>query len=254
MSSWSWVLILAAFAPFAFRATAARAQGWRFEKDRTTLADVEGFMWNGEDSLMTFGKLAALCAPVLWFSPDEPLLEGNTGKDIRIPSPFPFERPADSPVVYYRLRRVLVREDSGWKGPVVDREDPGSTLLDLSGLASVDLDYFFYYTSEEGFGGHEHDVESVQMKVMFSRKDYIHGAGYVIAVWKIVGKAHGVLWYDNTLEVDDDTSFPIRILVEEGKHASCTDKNGDGYYTPGYDVNKRINDAWGYATSSAAVG
>jgi hypothetical protein len=37
----------------------------------------------------------------------------------------------------------------------------------------------------------------------------------------------------------------MTILVEEGKHASCTDKNGDGYYTPGYDVNERINDAWG---------
>jgi hypothetical protein len=34
-------------------------------------------------------------------------------------------------------------------------------------------------------------------------------------------------------------------MVEEGKHASCTDKNSDGYYTPGYDVNKRVNDAWG---------
>ena len=29
------------------------------------------------------------------------------------------------------------------------------------------------------------------------------------------------------------------------KHASCTDKNGDGVYTPGYDVKVRINDAWG---------
>jgi hypothetical protein len=37
----------------------------------------------------------------------------------------------------------------------------------------------------------------------------------------------------------------MTILVEEGKHASCTDKNGDGFYTPGYDVNERINDAWG---------
>jgi hypothetical protein len=37
----------------------------------------------------------------------------------------------------------------------------------------------------------------------------------------------------------------MTLLVEEGKHASCTDKNADGYYTPGYDVNKRVNDAWG---------
>ncbi len=25
----------------------------------------------------------------------------------------------------------------------------------------------------------------------------------------------------------------------------ATDKNGDGVFTPGYDVNVRINDAWG---------
>jgi len=37
----------------------------------------------------------------------------------------------------------------------------------------------------------------------------------------------------------------MTILVEEGKHASCTDKNGDGYFTPGYDVSERVNDAWG---------
>jgi hypothetical protein len=66
-----------------------------------------------------------------------------------------------------------------------------------------------------------------------------------MAVWKVVAKAHGILWYDNTLVVDEYTSLPITILVEEGKHASCTDKNSDGYYTPGYDVNRRINDAWG---------
>ena len=34
-------------------------------------------------------------------------------------------------------------------------------------------------------------------------------------------------------------------MVEEGKHASVSDMNGDGYYTPGYDVNVRTNDAWG---------
>jgi hypothetical protein len=42
-----------------------------------------------------------------------------------------------------------------------------------------------------------------------------------------------------------ETELPFNILVEEGKHASCTDLNGDGYYTPGYDVNVRKNDAWG---------
>ena len=58
--------------------------------------------WEGSDSLMTLDRLAALCAPVFWFSPDEPELENNSGKDIRIPAAFPFETQADSPVVYYQ--------------------------------------------------------------------------------------------------------------------------------------------------------
>jgi hypothetical protein len=37
----------------------------------------------------------------------------------------------------------------------------------------------------------------------------------------------------------------MTLIVEEGKHAMSTDKNGDGYYTPGFDVSTRVNDAWG---------
>jgi hypothetical protein len=37
----------------------------------------------------------------------------------------------------------------------------------------------------------------------------------------------------------------VTVLVEEGKHASVPDRNADGVYTPGYDVNLRVNDAWG---------
>jgi hypothetical protein len=47
------------------------------------------------------------------------------------------------------------------------------------------------------------------------------------------------------LETDEYTQFPMHLLVEEGKHGLCTDKNSDGYYTPGFDVNVRVNDAWG---------
>jgi hypothetical protein len=216
-----------------------------YRKERETLADIEGLVWYGEDSLMTFEKLAALCAPILWFSPDEPLLHGTEWGEIRIPTAFPFEEPVDTPVVYYRIRRLLIREGSGWYDPEKDPDDPGKTVLDISRLRAMDLDFFFYYPTEEGFGGHDHDVESVEMKVLFGKKDQFEEGVYAMAVWKIVAKAHGILWYDNTLEVDEYTLFPITILVEEGKHASCTDKNGDGYYTRGYDVNRRINDAWG---------
>jgi hypothetical protein len=234
------VLTVAAAAP----GPAAHAQSERVDSIRS-LDDVWGLVWYGDDSLMTVGEIASYCAPILWFSPDEPLLNGTSWSDIRIPQPFPFETPVDTPVVYYRLRRIFFREGARQTGLDVDRDDIGAATVDISAIAGVDLDFFFYYATEEGFGGHDHDVESVEMKVILGGKDRLAEGVYAMAVWKVIGKAHGVLWYDNTLEVDVETRFPLVILVEEGKHASCTDKNGDGYYTPGYDVNRRINDAWG---------
>ena len=62
---------------------------------------------------------------------------------------------------------------------------------------------------------------------------------------RVEGLAHGVDWYSNILRAERDMVFPVRVLVEEGKHASILDRNADGVYTPGYDVNARVNDAWG---------
>jgi hypothetical protein len=208
------------------------------------LKDVPGVVWYGLDSTMTVERVAAYCAPVLWFSPDEPLLDDNTGKDIRIPAAFPFEDSPDAPVVYYRLRTVYSRVNAAGHAYIPNPNDRGEATINLKNVAAVDLDFFFYYPSEEGFGGHQHDVESVEMKVGFGDRHCEH-CRYGFAVMRVTGKAHGILWYDNTLNTDIYTVFPMTILVEEGKHASCTDKNGDGAYTPGYDVNERINDAWG---------
>jgi len=67
----------------------------------------------------------------------------------------------------------------------------------------------------------------------------------LLVVLRATGEAHGNVWYSNVLDVDEETTLPIHLLVEEGKHGIATDKNGDGYFTPGYDVNARVNDAWG---------
>lgn len=209
------------------------------------LDTLPGFIWAGSDSLMAVERLAAYAAPILWFSPDEPNLGGKTGKAIRIPEAFPFEPSPDSPVSYYMLRTVFHKEEkTGWSYRP-DSAARGQSVLNLAHVDAMDLDFFFYYASEQGLGGHEHDVESTQMKVVVYRQPNCTGCEYALIVGKVIGKAHGMQWYDNTLVVDQGAKFPIRILVEEGKHASCTDKNGDGYYTPGYDVNRRINDAWG---------
>jgi len=201
-------------------------------------------VWVGDDPIMTFGELAAYCGPILWFSPDEPLLENlERPGEINIPMAFPFEESTGRPVVYYRLRNIIYGRDDITDVPPLPRSN--DTELNFDQVTAIDLDFFFYYPSEEGLGGHTHDVESVEMKIAIYRQPDCDECRYGMAIGLVNAKAHGIRWYDNTLDTDRYTRFPMHILVEEGKHASCTDKNGDGRYTPGYDVNNRVNDAWG---------
>lgn len=202
-------------------------------------------VWLGEGPSLTFDEIAAYVAPILWFSPDEPLLRGlERPAEINIPSALPFEEAASGPVVYYRVRKVM--QPTGVTAGIVESPaDRGGTEVLLDTVTALDLDFFFYYPSEEGFGGHVHDVESIEVKVVVIRQPRCQECRYGLAVIMANALAHGISWYDNTLDTDRDTFFPLTILVEEGKHASCTDKNGDGYYTPGYDVTRRVNDAWG---------
>jgi len=207
---------------------------------------IRGLVYLGARNEMSFQEIASYAAPVLWFSPDEPLLAGKSGPDITIPTYFPFEDSVAAPVVYYRVRRILVRPNVDAGAVRVDRSDRPRSQVRINQIVGMDIDYFFYYPSEVGLGGHKHDVESVELKLVFgSRPDCEADCRYGFLVDKVVGKAHGMLWYDNTLDPSVETRFPIHVLVEEGKHASCPDANGDGQYTPGYDVTERINDAWG---------
>ncbi len=210
--------------------------------------DIEqGFqrIWSGTDPIMGFAELAAYCGPVLWYSGDEPNLEGAKGKDIRMPTNFPFEDQPDAPVVYYRVRTLLRRGDLAGDAIYSPSDDRLKTQIDLSVLVGIDLDYFYYYPSEEGMGAHKHDVEATYFKIFVHHCEGCSEPHYALYVERTIAKAHGLQWYDNTLVTDKYTEFPMTILVEEGKHASCTDKNHDGVYTPTFDVNRRINDAWG---------
>ena len=204
-----------------------------------------GIVWHGSNPRITFEELARYCGPILWFSPDEPLLDFTPGTEVMIPEPVPFEEPADSPVVYYRVRRLLLRAGESSEAYESDPNDTNASVLNLDRIGAINLDYFFYYSSEEGLGRHPHDVESAEFMLEVIRNPECPGCEYAISVKRVVAKAHGLDWYDNTLNVDGWVSFPLTLLAEEGKHASCTDKNGDGYYSPGYDVNTRSNDAWG---------
>ncbi len=207
--------------------------------------DPSGIVWHGSSPRLTFEDLARYCGPILWFSPDEPLLDSAPGAAIRIPESVPFEEAAETPVVYYRVRKLLLGEGVSGDAYESDPNDTNESVLHLDRIGGILLDYFFYYASEEGLGRHPHDVESAEFLLEVLRNPDCPACKYAIVVKRVVAKAHGLEWYDNTLNVDEWVDFPVTLLVEEGKHASCTDKNGDGYYSPGYDVNTRINDAWG---------
>ena len=214
------------------------------------LAEQYGIIWTGLDPEMTIERLAAYAAPVLWFSPDEPLLKKGPrrlkGKDVTIPEPFPFEDASEQPVVYYRVRRVLQHVDEPGEGTYVeDPEVRGQSLIDLRKVAGVDLDFFFYYSMDMGGNPHKHDVEYIETRIAVARRPECTECPFVVGLMRVNAKAHGIRWFDNTLEVDASARLPLHILVEEGKHASCTDRNADGQFTPGYDVTERVNDAWG---------
>ncbi len=154
-----------------------------------------------------------------------------------------FDAPARP--VSSRVPRLLLREGILGQACDIDPDDRGASVLHLDRIGGIILDYFFYYSQEEGLGRHPHDLESAEFMLQVFHNPHCPGCEYAIAIQRVIGKAHGLDWYDNTLDIDGWVSLPLTILVEEGKHASCTDRNGDGYYSPGYDVNRRVNDAWG---------
>ena len=109
----------------------------------------------------------------------------------------------------------------------------------------MEIEYLIYYAKETGANSHPHDLEPVVFQIAVHSNGECSDYKFDLEVKRVIARAHGLYWYDNTLTVDEFTLFPMTILVEEGKHANCTDKNADGKYTPGYDVNEKVNDAWG---------
>ncbi|MDH5198853.1 MAG: hypothetical protein OEY20_16550 [Gemmatimonadota bacterium] len=228
---------------------------------RCDFSDLPGVVWWGTQRQMTLERLAEYLAPVYWFSPDEPLLRGGEGADIRIPEAFPFEEQPEKPVVYYQFGQ-MVAVAAGVEGfdetavPIVrDPTNPGNAVVDFERVVAFTMHFWAYFSSEEGLGAHIHDIEGAEFRLMVLRDNspwvLENSAGrcsertYVAAVTRVSGLAHGVIWFWNVSETDKDSRFPMHLLVEEGKHALATDKNSDGYFTPGYDVSRYVNDAWG---------
>ena len=191
----------------------------------------EGVVWRGSEPI-GLDDIARAAAPILWYSSDEPLF--LLGAKV-LPDPHPCDPKGGAGVVYYQAQEFrLIGSDHVAMPPQADPDL-------FRKVDSMVLSYYFYYGKDIGMDSHTHDIEVTKMDIRLEHT----GSCYQVRVKTVMGLAHGVHWYNNILNVTEDTRLPITILVEEGKHASCTDRNGDGQYTPGYDVNDRINDAWG---------
>jgi hypothetical protein len=177
-------------------------------------------------------EIASLLAPILWFSSDEPLLlAGGTA-----PSRHPCDPEDGVAVVYWQAPRLRLRGRERVESPA--QQDPQFWQK----VHSLSLRYLFYYEYDYGLSPHEHDLEVAEFHVLLETSEQ---GCYQVRVDRVIGLAHGVDWYSNVLEVEADAKFPLTFFVEEGKHAVCPDRNADGIYTPGYDVNQRVHDAWG---------
>jgi hypothetical protein len=219
-----------------------------------------GVIWWGPARRMSLQRLASYAAPVYWFSPDEPSLDGRSGLDIRLPQIIPGEPVVDSPVVYYQFDEILSRADSDGPGYIPDPANKAAAEVDLHNIGAITLGVFAYLAEEVGLGAHPHDLEATSFKIMVARDSAARfrkysapcsTLNYLLIITRTSAKAHGLRWFWNIVQTDAATTFPMHLLVEEGKHGIATDKNGDGYFTPGYDVNVRINDAWGVRDNMA---
>lgn len=223
-------------------------------QDTCDFSDVRGVVWWGTEREMTMEQFVSYIAPMYWFSPDEPSLYRREGREIMAPEPFPFEE-ADGPVAYYQMKEMTAFPGYVESSVIMNDDDKNLSVVDLETIILARIDIYAYFAEEAGLGAHDHDVEATEFKVVILRSDgdYLPEASaaqcdernYVILVTRVSGKAHGIEWFWNIVETDVETKFPMSILVEEGKHAMATDKNADGYFTPSYDVNVRVNDAWG---------
>jgi hypothetical protein len=216
---------------------------------------IPGVVYQGTERQISLAEIASYLAPVYWFSPDEPLLNDAEGADVMIPEALPFENAPNRPVVYYQFDNILVDETMEETALERDDRNRGNSMVDFEALGAFKLHFYAYFSQETGLGAHQHDIEAAEFKAVVIRSDgeFVREntdaecveLNYMLLVTRVSAKAHGIIWFWNVIDTDNETRFPMHLLVEEGKHGLATDKNSDGYYTPGYDVSRHINDAWG---------
>ncbi len=201
----------------------------------------------------TIERIAQCAAPILWLSPDENYATAPEeypsprGPVVETCHPVPLKgraQPTGRPTVYWSSEQ----EPDG-RQPVRAR-------------TTFAIRYSFYYSHDAGHCG---DLEEILLSFYVVNAEPATNSGqWEVRVTEVQGAAHGNFGLDNVLRVGRNGEraiglrLPLTVLVEEDKHASVPDRNGDGFYTPGYDVNRAINDAWGlrdnFASGTFAAG
>jgi hypothetical protein len=192
-----------------------------------------GLLWHGKQSGLGLSDVAAIAAPVLWFSSDEPLiLQGERA----LPHAHPCDTGSAQGVVYYQVTRTKLR--TGVRVGLPPHEDP----FFLDRVEWFTIRYYFYFSRHFGSDARAHDLAATDIDVAV---DHLAENGYRIRVTRVAGLVRGTDWYANELEVEAGTKLPVTVLVEQGTHVTGPDRNGDGLFTVGYDINRRTGDAWG---------
>jgi hypothetical protein len=204
-----------------------------------------------DDDAFTLRRLAELAAPILWFSPQEFLLEED--EHAPMPATIPLDGSSKEPTVYFRIRQIRLRSSipsTSSFGLDDEWSTASNSALPLDHLDRVTIRYYFYYPEDRGIGGHIHDLEAIELQVRIMKVYPMDNAAVCLdaaVLESVAASAHGVGWYTSVLDVfrAPDTVVPLTVLVEENKHASMADRDGDGLYMPHYDINQYGNDGWG---------
>jgi hypothetical protein len=192
----------------------------------------KGVVWVGQNPPQV-DEIAKILAPILWYTNDEPSI---INESLPAPQHFPCDPNKKDSVVYYQVNSVVKLGAESLTEPV--EEDPHFSEK----VRNFGLRYYFYHNFDYGLHPHQHDLEMVEFRVGIERT---RSGCYQVRLVNVIAFAHSTDWYSNELLMESDTKLPITLLIEEGKHASSPDRNADGIYTPGYDINTRVHDAWG---------
>ena len=92
-------------------ATLAGLPAARASQASCDYSGLPGVVWWGTQRRMTLTEFASYAAPIYWFSPDEPTMNGLEGRALRVPETLPFQDQPDAPMAYYQYNQIGERSN-----------------------------------------------------------------------------------------------------------------------------------------------